>query len=318
MPIKISDIDLSDICKKIRRSILSISCDPNTMNDTPPRHINFSTSPDWAGWKKIQAIQRLLGIVAASLFCVAFLALFDGLQEVMRTGNDQIDILAGEVAAVSGPCPYKNPVASDLKVEFGQKDTPLSFELEGFFAGYVFGGGMWRGHVTADANAQQGAYKMAARFKGTAAASAHKFTIVVWQDAAARQAGAYSLLHRWTGLPTLRVAAAAGIAGIIMIFVTYLLGRRGMACLTRLGLSEVFRVATDSTPPRLYCLGHGMPPRAGTICQILDRNGKQLARARVATFKKEVLEMHILTPLGLPVGSLVCLKEPEQPAPDND
>lgn len=284
----------------------------NTNTVTTDQSTTLCTSPDWAGWKKLQAVQRLLGIIAASLFCIAFLALFDGLQDVMRTGNDQIDILAGEVAAVSGPCPYKNPVASDLKVEFSQQDAPLSFELEGYFVGYVFGGGMWRGHVTADANASQGSYRMSARFKGTAMTSAQKFTIVVWQDAAARQAGAYSLLHRWTGLPTLHVAAATGIAGILLIFVTYLLGRRGMACLTRLGLSEVFRVATDSTPPRLYCLGHGMPPRAGTICHVLDRDGKPLTRARVATFKKEVLEMHILTPLAIPVGSLVCLKEDEK------
>jgi Glucose-6-phosphate isomerase len=68
--------------------------------------------------------------------------MLDGLQGLVRSGADVIEVLPGGSVPISGPLTIKNPVNSDLNAQFSPANPSLSYDLEGFFAGYWFGNGM--------------------------------------------------------------------------------------------------------------------------------------------------------------------------------
>lgn len=146
----------------------------------------FSATELWQSLRRYRRIQRFWGGCAALLLAVALLGLLDGVQALMRLGADHLEILPGGSETLSGPCPFKNPLNSDIQARFTPENAPLHFSLEGFFAGYWFGNGMWRGEVRAEPEAGPGRYELRIAFKGAAAQSAQKYVLLLRADEASQ------------------------------------------------------------------------------------------------------------------------------------
>lgn len=206
--------------------------------------------------RRIARRRRWCGLLAALFFCLAALALVDGLVALMRAGSTRIELVAGQSESLSGPVASKNPVPEDLRLRRNPETAPVNFHLEGFFPSYWFGNGMWRGTVSVPPDALPGQYSLSIGFRG--GGGSQTYDVVIWTDEAARQAGALSLVLAYTGLHPLRLAAGLALAGIAAGLLTWLAGRAAAALLRRHGLSEIFRIQTvthaGGTSYRLWCV----------------------------------------------------------------
>ncbi len=288
----------------------------------------------WDACQHIRQRQRRLGTVCALLLAVALLGLVDGLQGLMRTGSNTLEMLPGNIAALSGPLTIKNPVTADIEVRFTPPDAPLVFNLEGFFAGYWFGNGMWRGTVAAETGVEAGEYQMRVAFRGAAASTAQNYTVLLRADTADMRDHSTSFAQRLTGCnPFVLAAAFVGMALLVGVGV-YRQGSRLIRKLVRLGCGEVVRVQEEKDGVRLWCLLFGTrPPYEGTVCAVITTDGRVLAQARAGTAAKGSLELFVAQrdrvqnetehghePRSFAVrpGCLVCLRPPctqSPPAP---
>lgn len=268
-------------------------------------------------WRKARAdrkYQRLFGVCAGIFLAVALIALFDGLIAQMRQGANELEFLPGETLALSGPSALKNPIDSDVVVSFSPPDAPFKFGLEGFFAGYWFGNGMWRGGIAAADTADPGRYEMRLAFRGAPAQSAQKYTLLVFADAAAMRAGALSFIRRWLDVNPFVLAAWAGGIGVFCGILTYFFGRRLGLELAELGLAEVY--ASDPETATIWCLA----PRSETVKpglarMALDWDGRVVAEARIVEWKKGKLKLTLMDGREIPAGALVCLRHPDSRPP---
>lgn len=255
--------------------------------------------------------QHGAGLVSGLLLAVALLGLFDGLLAEMRGGTNQLELLPGESLTLSGPAALKNPVSSDLVARVTPPDAPLRFTLEGFFTGYWFGNGMWRGEVMAEPDAAPGSYGLRITFRGAVGQAPQVYTLVVHADAAARRAASLSFLRRFLGVNPFVLAALCGGLGVLLGGATYAFGRRHVRLLAELGCSEVYRAAPVGTGLRLWCLAaRAAAPRPGTLCPVLDPGGAVIGEARVAQWRKGSVELTLPDAGPLPEGSLVSLRPP--------
>lgn len=273
-------------------------------------------TPLWQACRQARRRQRLVGKISAFLLAVALLGLMDGLLAEMRTGSNQVDLLPGEAISLSGPSALKNPLDSDVLIRFKPENALLHFNLEGFFTGYWFGNGMWRGGVQAEPQAEPGSYELRVSFKGAAGQAEQPFVLVVWADEAARRAGSPSYIRRIADWNPFILAAWSGVLGIVCGVGTYLLGRRYLRLLTELGCSEIFRVSRNSPPCRIWCLASGpKAPRPGDLRMVLDADGRPLGEARAEKLHKGVLELVLLEEAPVLLGGLVCLRPAADPVP---
>ncbi len=292
---------------------------------------NVLDANTWDACRHIRQRQRRLGTVCALLLAVALLGLVDGLQGLMRSGSNTLEMLPGNVAALSGPLTIKNPVTGDIEVRFTPPDAPLVFSLEGFFAGYWFGNGMWRGTVAAETSAEAGEYQMRVAFRGAAASTAQNYTVVVHADTADMRDHSTSFALRLTGYnPFVLAAVFVGMALVVGVGV-YRQGSRLIHKLVRLGCGEVVRVQEEKDGVRLWCLLFGTrPPYEGTVCAVITNDGRVLAQARAGTAAKGSLELfvaqrdrvqneaensHEQTSFAVRPGCLVCLRPPCSQSP---
>lgn len=193
--------------------------------------------------QRIWRLQRASGSVAMVLLGLALLLLFDGLRGGIFGGSGQVQLIPGERYAVSGPMPPKTDRIEDFVVEGGAFDGSLRLVPEAIFSGYLFGGGMWRGHIEVSPVPRPGTYvfKVRDRF-GEKQNPALIFTVRVFASAKARQADSPSLVTRQTGADPFIMAALFGLAGIAAAGGNYLLGRKWHDMLAEHGCGEVFRL----------------------------------------------------------------------------
>ena len=215
------------------------------------------TPPPWREKaRRIARRRRWCGAAASLLLCLAALTLVDGLVALMRSGSNRIELLVGQSERLSGPVASQDPVSGDMRLRLEPETAPVDFRLEGFFPSYWFGNGMWRGVVAARPDAAPGTYAFSIGFRG--GGSPQKYEIVIWPDAAARRAGALSLIQAHTGLPPLWLAPALALAGVAAGLLTWLSGRAAANLLRRHGLSEIFRIQTVTNAHgafhRLWCV----------------------------------------------------------------
>ncbi|MDE5879788.1 MAG: hypothetical protein K2G99_07200 [Desulfovibrio sp.] len=265
----------------------------------------------WQAAARARSLQHGIGLASGLLLAVALLGLFDGLLAEMRGGTNQLELLPGESLTLSGPAALKNPVSSDLVARFTPADAPLRFSLEGFFTGYWFGNGMWRGEVMAEPDAAPGSYGLRVSFKGALGQAPQVYTLIVHADEAAGRAASLSYLRRWLDIAPFKLAALAGGLGVLLGAATYAFGRRHVRLLAGLGCSEVYRAALAGESVRLWCLAaRALAPRPGTVRMVLDADGALIGEARVEQWRKGSLELTLLDGLPLPDGCLVCLRPP--------
>lgn len=270
----------------------------------------------WRSAAQARARQHGLGLISGVLLAVALMGLFDGLLAEMRAGANQLELLPGEAATISGPSALKNPVNSDIVARFTPPDAPLRFTLEGFFTGYWFGNGMWRGEIRADPEAAPGSYGLRVSFRGALGQAAQNYTLVIREDAAAQRAESLSFLRRWFGVNPFLLAAFCGALGVLLGAATYAFGRRHARLLAAMGCSEIYRMGRSGGTCRIWCLAAGpLAPRPGTVRMVLDPAGTIIGEARVELLRKGSLELTLLDAEALPPGSLVCLRPPSV-APD--
>lgn len=265
----------------------------------------------WQAAALARTRQHALGLVSGVLLAAALLGLFDGLLAEMRCGTNQLELLPGESLTLSGPAALKNPVTSDLVARLTPPDTPLRFSLEGFFTGYWFGNGMWRGEVMAEPGAAPGRYGLRITFRGAVGQAPQVYTLIVHADAAARREASLSFLRRWLDINPFVLAALCGGLGVLLGGATYAFGRRHVRLLAGLGCSEVYRAALAGETCRIWCLAaKAAAPRPGTVRMVLDGDGRIIGEARVEQWRKGSLELTLLDAGPLPEGSLVCLRPP--------
>ena len=259
----------------------------------------FIKSQGWQNCLQTRARQRYWGALCALLLGFALLGILDGLQGLARSGADVIELLPGGSVSISGPLTIKNPVNSDLKAQFTPENPALFYDLEGFFAGYWFGNGMWRGSVRADAVAEPGSYGLKVSFRGAAASTTQHYTVVVHADETAMRAASTSYLRRITGYNPF--VLAAGCCGLALLggVVVFRLGSKYIRQLTTLGCGEIVRVeqnadtAAQAQSGHIWCLLYGLrAPAKGTPCAVYDAQGMPLGTARAQEAKNGTLELN--------------------------
>lgn len=259
----------------------------------------FIRSQGWRNCLQIRARQRYWGVLCALLLGFALLGMLDGLQGLARSGADVIEVLPGGSVSISGPLTIKNPVNSDLKAQFTPENPTLFYELEGFFAGYWFGNGMWRGSVRADEVAEPGSYSLKISFRGAPASTMQHYTVTVYAGEEAMRAASTSYLRRFTGYNPF--VLAAGCCGLALLggVAVFRLGSRYIRQLTTLGCGEIVRVqqhangAEQAQPGHIWCLLYGLrAPAKGTPCAVYDAQGRPLGTARAEEAKNGTLELN--------------------------
>lgn len=253
--------------------------------------------------------QKCLGWVSGVLLAIALVALFDGLLAQMRTGTNELNILPGQGITLSGPAVLKNPLNSDVLARFNPADAPLSFELEGFFTGYWFGNGMWRGQVRAAKEAGEGSFSLRIAFRGASAQTAQNYVFNVYENAEAMREASLSIFRRWFNINPFLLAATCGILGILTGLATYFFGRRYALCLATLGLAEIARAS--EADGGIWCLSpRNVAPLPGNVRMILDTDGSLIGEARCGEWHKGRLHLTMLDGNHVPAGALVCLTPP--------
>ena len=252
--------------------------------------------PRWQGWRRLRSFQNLFGRLSAVCMFLAALALFDGLQGIMRTGTEQIDLIPGESEAVSGSCPFKNPVVSDVHVNLRTAEAPLRFALEGFFVGYWVGNGLWRGQVVADAGTPPGTWRMRVNFRGASMPpGVGEYAVRVFSDAAERQAASPSFIRRYFGVNAFWPFAVLLGAGVALGLATYLFGRRIFRILARMSLCEIFRTSPAGAAPfMVWCVAlNGSWLRPGDRFPVYSPEGERTGRAVIRGMEKMTVQLEM-------------------------
>ena len=252
--------------------------------------------PRWLAWRRLRSFQNCFGRLSAVCLLLAGLALLDGLQGIMRTGTEQIALIPGESEAVSGSCPFKNPVVSDVRVTFSPAKAPLRFAFEAFFEGYWVGNGMWRGQVVADAGTPPGTWRMRVSFRGASLPpGVGEYVVRVFSDAAERQAASPSFLRRYFGVNAFWPFAVAVGVGIALGLTTYLLGRRIFRLLARMSLCEIFRTSPAGARPfMVWCVAqNGSWLRPGDRFPVHSPDGERIGRAVIRGMEKMTVQLEV-------------------------
>lgn len=250
--------------------------------------------------------QKVFGLISGFFFAIALMALADGLVALMRAGTNELNLLPGETLTVSGPVAIKNPLPTDLRARFLPPDPALSFTLEGFFTGYWFGSGMWRGQIEASGQATQGTRELLISFRG-AQANAQTYILHVYPDAEALREATLSFIKRYFDLNPFILAAICALLGLAPGIVTYHYGTRLATYLAGVGLVQIYS-GNGST---IWCLAPpGLVPKTGSSRMILDERGNVLCEARTGPYRKGKLQLELLDETSVPDHALVCLKHP--------
>lgn len=206
---------------------------------------SLTARPGWQEAVGFRKIQRVAGLCSGVLLACALLALFDGLLAQMRAGSNQVDLVIGESLIISGPVPVKNPLPGDLKLRC-QPDNALEFKFDGFYTGYWFGNGMWKGSLSAAKDALPGNYELTISFRGASAQTRQNFNVALFADDSAKRSASLSLIQKLGAMNPFILAAWLGGAGILTGLVTYLAGTRFTRLCRQMLLLEVYRLESAS------------------------------------------------------------------------
>lgn len=267
----------------------------------------FFTGQIWQRLAKLHEWQGFSGNIAAILFAVALIFMADGLIASMRKGSNSLDLLPGQSLALSGPAASKNPLLSDVVARFTPPDCPLRFRLEGFFTGYWFGSGMWRGEVTAEPEQNNAVCRLLISFRGMPASSAQNYEVRLFPDSEALREASFSLVTRYLGLNSFPLAATCGLFGLFAGIFTYVLGRIYQRALWRLQIYLVYSPAADGRS--FLCVS---PKKAfesiGESFYVYSDKGVAFGKASALEWKKGKLRLQFADFKIPPDGSLVSAK----------
>jgi hypothetical protein len=193
---------------------------------------------------------RLVGYASACFWVLAVMLLIDGLQTLMRTDFNRIDLPLGEQVFMSGAMPLDAKTHSDLDVTIEGNDG-LSFTPHTDFKGLWFGAHMWRATLDASNTTQTGEAVLTvldmvpAKNKNTNATIMVQnpnqiFSITVWPSRKAMLASHYSLSRRLTGFSAFLWAPMSLACGLLLGVANLFLNSAAQNALTREGLFAVY------------------------------------------------------------------------------
>lgn len=259
-------------------------------------------------------VQRRWGISCTLFLALALVGILDGLQSLRRAEANLVELVAGTSESVSGSLAIRHPLRDDFRASFAPNAPALQFDLEGFFTGYIFGSGMWRGTVRARADAKPGRYILSTTLKGLPARATQRYTVCVYANEDALRSASLSFLQRTTGHNPFLDAAFLGVLGLCTGIVVFLLGQRHIRQLAALGCAEVIMVRPDTKGLRLWCLAYSLrAPALGTWCTVLDAQGTPLGEASLVGVRKGTLEMTMAS--ASPKVSKSCFVRLRSPIP---
>lgn len=267
----------------------------------------------WEQCQQTTRHQHWWGMLCALFLALALACVLDGLQALRRSEANLLELLPGESAAISGPIAVRNPTSRDIQTHFSPEEAPLSFSFDGFFTGYIFGSGMWRGKVLADVDALPGRYILHVRFRGTPGSVVQRYPVRLYADADDMRAASFSCIRRFVGQNPFVLAAGFCAVGLSTGLLVFLLGQRHIRQLRALGCGEVVMVRQEGGNVCLWCLLYGQRALApGAQCAVLNSRGEVAGRAYITAVRKGTLEMQMAdTAHDVAKGCLVLLR-PQQ------
>ncbi|MBQ7456941.1 MAG: hypothetical protein IJS54_05000 [Desulfovibrio sp.] len=269
---------------------------------------------EWKRWKRRGQWIARLGIISAFFFALAVCALLDGVQSLVRTETNEIRMLAGGREGLAGPCPFQSPVPSDLTVSI-PKDAPLTFRLEGFFAGYLIGNGMWRGELVCADKATTATYTVVASFRGML--EGQRFLVRVFADQAAYNEASPSWTLSLLGIYPFVLAAVLGGLALAFAAVTGYFAQKNTATLMSLGAAEIFRTQRLEEGVFVWCSALGEKLSPGSKRLILTSEGTPIGEATFVAMTKGTVCQFVTKTLSVRHGCLVLIAKPlETPSPD--
>jgi hypothetical protein len=188
---------------------------------------------------------RLSGFVSACFFLLACLLLLDGLQALMRSDFNQIDLPLGGQTLISGAMPQQAKNRADIVAIIEGLDG-LDFVPLTDFRGHWFGAHMWRATLDASAATEAGRAVLtivdmvpAKSTTGNATIMVQNpnqiYMITVWPSEEAMRAAHFSLSRRLTGLSAFWWVGASFACGAGVAVGHYFLHRAALRALAREG-----------------------------------------------------------------------------------
>ncbi len=258
--------------------------------------------------ERIWKLQRLTGFVAMVLLGLALLCVFDGLRDGFLGSSGQIRLISGEQYLLSGPLPPKTDRIEDFIIEGAAADGSVRLVPIGIFTGFMFGGGMWRGHLDVDTHAKAGSYEIRVRDRfGEKQNPALIFNVRVFADAQERQASSPSVVMRWISLDPRIVAACLGVLGILVGCTNFLLGRKWHSLLVEHGCGEVYRFkVVDDRLEVTADMGHTMDFPPGTIFRFTHPVRGELGQGAVISCERGKITLHVSPEVSVRPGDIAC------------
>jgi len=234
--------------------------------------VNLTRSTQW---------RSLAGYAAAALCLCALLALVDGLAVKFRTRPNELDLLPGSSAKVTGPLPAEVTGLEQLRGESDSGGLRLSFSR--VQRGFWLGGNLWRGEIEVRPDAAAGVHTLSLRrLEGDSPQTLGVFRVVVHPDPRSLRLSSKSLIRRHLGWSPFVAAAALVPPSALLFAAVYFLSRRREEFLAEMGQAEIYRCKSGEEGVEVaFGLGtrHGI--RAGSTLTLLDEAGQDLGTLEV-------------------------------------
>ena len=214
--------------------------------------------------------QRRTGLVAMALLALALLSLADALVGGLAGNRGLIELLPGTSFAISGPMPPRTETIDAFVIDGEPADGSVRLVPRAVFAGFWFGGAMWRGAIEVAAEAREGSHLLTVHDRyGEKQNPALVFQVRVWPDLAARNAHSPSRLTRLTGQSPYAFALGFAIVGLFAGAANFLCGRLWTRHLHAHRCGEIYRARRSDQGMEVAC---EPPPavnlRPGRACTI--------------------------------------------------
>jgi len=193
---------------------------------------------------------RLSGSVSACFFLLACLLMLDGLQALMRSDFNRIDLPLGGQTPISGAMPQQAKSHADIVAIIEGLDG-IDFVPLTDFRGHWFGAHMWRATLDAGKATKPGRGELTIVDMVPAKSTTTNATIMVqnpnqiysitlWPSAEAMQAAHFSLARRLTGLSAFIWAGLNFACGLGVAVGHYFLNRTAHRALAGKGLFIIY------------------------------------------------------------------------------